>query len=164
MDDITLAVTNGQPYIYQAEISAEKKLHKYLWLRCGLAGIFDSNKPDLFGGITLGVRLHGKAFFAPFVGIGSFLGESAHYKDADHDGINNDGDAWTDEPGEKKRVNNFISAIYPEIGMQINIAKEKSISAFGRYYVSTEGRDDDSWMWGFSFSVKFGAGLKNEKD
>ncbi|MBU1044189.1 MAG: hypothetical protein KJ915_07310 [Candidatus Omnitrophica bacterium] len=162
--DILIAGTKDQPYIYQVEISGEKQLHKYLWLRGGLAGIFDSNKPDLFGGLTLGFRLHGKAFFAPFLGIGSYFGKSTHYKDADDDGVNNDDDAWTDEPGEKKRVDNYLSAIYPEIGMQINIAKEKRISAFGRYYVSTEGRDDDSWLWGLSFSVKFGSDSEDGKD
>jgi hypothetical protein len=108
---------------------------------------------DGFLGVDLGVRLQTPTRLAPFVGLGTFNGVSRCYELADRDGVDNDDDGWIDESGEeKKTIDGWLSSLYPEAGAHWWINGDWRVTAYGRYLVTTEGRDNDDWLLGLQIT------------
>jgi hypothetical protein len=43
-------------------------------------------------------------------------------------------------------------AIYPEVGVRLDIAQHVTVRVMGRYMVSSFGRPHDDWFYGLSFA------------
>ncbi|TWT98995.1 hypothetical protein [Neorhodopirellula pilleata] len=124
----------------------------YFTQRVGLVAA--ANDDDFFLGGELGVRFQTPTRLAPFLGLGIFTGVASTTESAEDDHEDNDSDGSVDERGEE-RVNfdGALSAFYPEIGAHFWWTSRLRISGFGRYLVTTEGRDADAWYYGVSFAV-----------
>lgn len=123
------------------------------WLtwRGGLSGYVGPD--DLYGGLDTGVRIQPPTRIAPFAGVGMFHGISRAYEDADADFVDNDDDGFIDEPGEEERtIDGWLSVIYPEVGAHWWINGNWRVTAYSRYLVTTEGRDNDDWLLGVQFA------------
>jgi len=102
-----------------------------------------------FLGLDVGMRLQTPTRVAPFVGIGMFQGASRGVELADWDGKDNDGDGFIDERGEEESgVDDWLSAVYPEVGLHAWLNGHWRVTAYGRYFVSSEGRAHDDWLVG----------------
>ncbi len=100
-------------------------------------------------GVDLGARLQTPSRIAPFAGVGLFLGAWPHKELADMDNIDNDDDGWIDEWGEKDwEFDHWLAAAYPEIGIHAWLNGSWRLTAYGRYFVTTEGRAHDDWLIG----------------
>ncbi len=113
-----------------------------------------ANDDDFFTGAEVGMRFQPPTRLAPFAGLGFFTGASRGSEIADDDNVDNDDDGWTDERGEEEETfDGALSAIYPETGVHFWWTPRVRISGFGRYMVTTDGRESDSWYYGFSLAI-----------
>ncbi|MBB3209703.1 hypothetical protein FHS27_005543 [Rhodopirellula rubra] len=113
-----------------------------------------ANDDDYFLGGELGMRFQTPTRLAPFVGWGLFAGASSTTESADDDNIDNDDDGDIDEWGEEEEsFDGALMAIYPETGIHFWWTPRVRISGFGRYLVTTEGRDADAWYYGASIAI-----------
>lgn len=70
------------------------------------------------------------------------------------DGLDNDDDGWIDEYGEKEwDFDNWLVAVYPEVGTHVWLNGSWRLTAYGRYLVTTEGRVHDDWLLGGQLTV-----------
>ncbi len=100
-------------------------------------------------GADLGARVQTPSRVAPFAGVGMFLGARPHKDLADMDGLDNDDDGWIDEHGEDEwDLDNWLIAVYPEVGVHAWLNGSLRLTAYGRYFVTTEGRVHDDWLVG----------------
>ena len=126
-------------------------------LLAGLSLLGSSNNDDLFAGINMGVRFHPMDPFdypvTPFIGLGGFVGYSWEEVNADDDDIDNDEDGDVDEEGETKTtIKDTLSAIYPEIGLHIDLMGSGLLTLSAHYNITTQGREFDHWFYTFAFS------------
>ncbi len=119
----------------------------YLTSRCSLMLMTDGD--DWFTGADAGVRVQTPTRLAPFAGLGLFAGYAKEVVPADDDWIDNDDDGFVDEWGEdRERFSDFLASVYPETGVHFWWTPNIRLSGFGRYMITTEGRDDDDWLIG----------------
>ena len=86
---------------------------------------------------------------APFVGLGTFLGWGHRQVDGAMDGRDNDDDFAIDEAGEQRKEAIAFASLYPEAGVHHWLSPTWRITSSGAYYMTTEGRKYDSWVYGF---------------
>jgi hypothetical protein len=118
--------------------------------RGGLFFLFSKNLDnDYFIGCNLGTRFSMmKGSISPFVGVGVSTGYSEEKVSATEDGIDNDGDDFIDERrGKKEKVDKIIATCYPEIGTYLWTSESFKLTISVRYQVTTEGREQDFWMY-----------------
>ena len=125
-------------------------------VRGGLAGLAGTGAKDVFGGIDLGLRAQPPSRLAPFAGLGVFSGPSRQEVAAEGDGHDNDDDMFTDEPGEKTRRDDYLGAVYPELGVHYWLNSRWRVSGLSRYYMTSDGRNTDFWTVGLSLSMLTG--------
>lgn len=120
--------------------------------RAALATYIGDNEGYL--GLDTGFRLQTPSRVAPFVGVGMFHGVSRDVELADWDGRDNDDDGLIDERGEQKSgVDGWLSAVYPEVGAHLWLTGNWRLTGYGRYFVTTEGRDHDDWLIGLQLAA-----------
>ncbi|BCS95912.1 hypothetical protein DSLASN_15440 [Desulfoluna limicola] len=129
-------------------------------LLAGLSLLGSATNDDLFTGINMGVRFHPVPPFdypvTPFIGLGGFVGYSWEEANAEDDDIDNDEDGEVDEEGETKTtIKDTLSAIYPEVGLHVDIMGNGLLTLAARYNVTTQGRDFDHWLYTLAFSFPF---------
>ncbi|MFO0923424.1 MAG: hypothetical protein U0905_13150 [Pirellulales bacterium] len=105
-------------------------------------------------GVDGGIRLQTPTRLAPFVGLGTTNGFSRSVEDGTHDGRDNDDDQFIDEPGETiTGIDRTFFSIYPEVGAHFWLNGRWRLTTFGRYMMTSFGRDDDDWMIGGSVAA-----------
>jgi len=134
-----------------AELGCERYATSWLSGRAAIAATLGNNEGYL--GFDTGLRLQTPTRIAPFVGMGMFLGASRRIELADSDGLNNDDDFFTDEPGEEAEVDDWLGAVYPEVGVHFWLNGRWRLTAYGRYFVTTAGRAHDDWLVGGQLTV-----------
>jgi len=128
----------------------------YVTLKGGLSLLASESFDDTFTGGNLDLHISFGSRFSPYVGAGIFAGYSRERVSADDDDIDNDGDGFVDERGEEKTVvKDVIASVYPEAGFYIWITDDLKLSFSGKYYVTTEGREDDFWIFSSGFNFTF---------
>ncbi|TWT93919.1 hypothetical protein [Stieleria varia] len=139
--------TNNDEGMLALDIGGEHYLSSYLTGRASLMGM--ANSDDWFTGVDTGLRLQTPTRLAPFVGLGAYAGFASEEVLADDDGKDNDDDGRIDEYREQDEVfSGAFAALYPEVGTHFWWTPGVRLTGFGRYMVSTEGRDSDDWMIG----------------
>ena len=114
-----------------------------------ISGLLLSDSNQGFAGMDLGARFQTPTRLAPFAGVGMYNGFSRGEIDSDRDGLDNDDDKAIDEEGEKKSiVDGYILAVYPEFGAHFWLNGSGRITLYTRYFVTSEGRDQDQWLLG----------------
>ena len=132
-------------------IGKEEYVSSWATQRASLNGYYGHD--DGFIGLDFVWRLQPPSRVAPFVGIGTFNGFSKEIELATDDNEDNDGDGDIDEFGElETKFDGWLSAIYPEVGIHTWLNGSCRLTTFGRYWVTTEGRDSDEWMLGIQLS------------
>ncbi len=135
-----------------AELGCERYATSWLSGRASLAAAFGDNEGYL--GLDTGLRLQTPTRIAPFVGVGMFHGISQGVELADSDGLDNDDDFFIDEPGEEETgIDDWLSVVYPEVGIHFWLSGRWRLTAYGRYFVTTEGRAHDDWLVGSQLTV-----------
>lgn len=135
-----------------AEIGGEAYPDSWISYRAGLAGFIGHG--DWYAGLDSGIRTQLPTRLTPFVGAGMFHGLSTTREDATRDGEDNDDDGFADEYGEKATVfDGWLSTVYPEVGIHFWPTGQSRFSVFGRYLVTTQGRDHDDWLVGMQFTA-----------
>ena len=130
------------------ELGREVYDTSYLSHRLSLSGLVGDNTSAF--GAEAGVRLQTPTRLAPFVGVGGFGGIRTIDAvtlglDAWNDS-NNPLDLLEDEPITESV--NGLATFYPEVGAHFWIDGNIRVSGFGRYTITSEGRDYDDWMVG----------------
>lgn len=120
--------------------------------RIGLKGLVGTGADDWFAGVDLGLRTQSPSRFAPFAGVGTFLGGNNRQVLAVDDHRDNDDDGSVDERGEMKDDPRFLASFYPELGAHFWLNSSTRLTASAQYHITTEGRDSDFWFIGFSLS------------
>lgn len=122
----------------------------------GLGFLASESFDDLFVGANLGIRFSVGHVISPYVGMGVFAGYSKKNVGAEDDNEDNDDDGDVDEEGEEKEViDNVIGSLYPEIGVHIWTSNTSRITFSGKYHMTTEGRENDFWMYSLGFGFLF---------
>lgn len=146
----------SHPDSFGGELGIYAYTPEHLSLRVGLALLASESFEDVFAGGNLGARYNFGKRFSPFIGFGVFAGYSEETLSAEDDGIDNDEDGYIDESGEKKEVvDNVIGSIYPELGIHLWTTDTTRFTFTGKYFITTEGRDYDFWLFGLAFAVIF---------
>lgn len=134
------------------DIGVEGYATSFLTTRGSL--MFMTNGDDWFTGADLGMRVQTPTRLAPFAGAGLFAGYAKEVVPADDDWIDNDDDGFTDERGEdRERFSDFLISVYPEVGAHFWWTPNLRLTTFGRYLVTSEGRDDDDWLIGGGLAI-----------
>lgn len=122
--------------------------------RASLAWLANSASDDSFLGVNMGARVQTPSRVAPFAGLGLYGGYSEVTEAADADGIDNDGNGFIDEFGEEdSTIDGTLGAIYPEVGVHFWLVPNMRLTASASYYMTTEGRDHDFWMYGVNVGL-----------
>ena len=144
----------SSPDIVGGELGIHVLDSEVLSMRCGLSFLASEELEDFFGGFSLGVRYNTETRVSAFVGMGVYAGYSKETVLADEDRIDNDDDGFVDEAGEEKDiVDNVLASIYPEAGVHLWISDRSRLTLSARYHVTTEGRENDFWL--YSFGIAF---------
>lgn len=138
----------------QGDLMMEGPLNHDLALRGGVAFLV-SEETDLHLGLEGGIRTRRGRGVSPFFGGGLFIGEWSEFVPADADGLDNDGDGFVDEYGEEEEVYDYLAAIYPEVGVHIQLADSLYLTGNYRYYITTRGRGSDQRLYGLELGVGF---------
>ena len=137
---------------FGGELGAEGYATSWLSTRGSLATYIGDDEGYM--GLDLGLRFQTPTRVAPFVGLGMFHGASRDVELADWDGRDNDGDGLVDERGEKESgIDDWLSAVYPEVGAHVWLNGSWRLTAYGRYFVTSEGRAHDDWLVGGQLTV-----------
>lgn len=144
---------SDEPFALGAEVGAFSYFGSMMEGRAGLKGLVGTAAENWFVGGDFGLRLQTPTRVAPFVGVGTFLGGNLRQEPATHDHIDNDDDQSVDERGETKSRYDFLASAYPELGMHFWLNGRTRLTAGAQYHLTTQGRDDDFWFFGFSVSV-----------
>lgn len=142
----------GDPITLGGEIGFFHYHEPWRESRVGIAGLAGTGAANGFVGLDGGLRLQPPTRIAPFAGLGGFVGLSEDKVPA-IDGRDNDDDWFVDEPGETKKQVGALFAAYPEIGVHAWLTSRVRLTGFGRYYVTTDGRDSDFWYVGLGISL-----------
>ena len=134
------------------EVGVEVYGTSYWTGRTALVGF--ANQEDGYLGLDLGTRLQVPSRLAPFVGVGMFAGYAEKSVVRDRDGEDNDEDGIIDERGEEdERISGVIAALYPETGVHFWWTPRLRLTGFGRYVITTDGRDSDDWLLGGGLAI-----------
>lgn len=134
------------------DIGVETYLASFLTARGSLMAA--AGDQDWFTGLDLGLRLQSPTRLAPFAGVGTFVGYADEVVPADDDWVDNDDDGFVDERGEdKERFSGLLASVYPEVGGHFWWTPNLRLTGFGRYMVTTEGRDADDWLIGGGLAI-----------
>lgn len=138
--------------MFALDIGAESYYASYLTGRASLMGL--GNGEDWFTGIDAGLRLQSPSRLAPFVGAGVYAGYAKEVVPAANDWIDNDDDGFVDEHGEdRERLSGAVAAVYPELGAHFWWTPQIRLTSYGRYLVTTDGRDSDDWLCGVGIAL-----------
>jgi hypothetical protein len=111
-------------------------------------GTYWGGEEGYLGG-DVGLRAQLPARVTPFVGVGATAGASNTVKLADDDGQDNDDDDLIDERGETTSdIDKAFIGAYPEVGMHAWLNGKWRLSGYGRYLLTSLGRDQDDWLIG----------------
>nr|WP_236649284.1 hypothetical protein [Rhodopirellula sp. SM50] len=144
--------TDADHGLFTVDIGAEMYATSFMTARASLMGM--GNGDDWFTGLDAGLRLQTPSRLAPFVGAGVYAGYAKEVVSADDDWIDNDDDGFIDEHGEDdERISGSLAAIYPEVGVHFWWTPRIRLTSYGRYMVTTEGRDADDWQAGFGLAL-----------
>ena len=124
--------------VYQAE---------YFSTRLGIGGYGGDDSISL--GFDAGARLHVPARLSPFVGVGGYAG--VQLQDAVPvllDTAFDLDDSFTSLDREDSDSVGGLAVFYPEIGAHFWLDGKIRLTSFGRYLVSSEGRETDGWAVG----------------
>ncbi len=127
--------------------------YRYSWLseRVSLGGYTSEDQTYL--AVDGGFRVQTPTRLAPFAGIGALVGASRTVELADSDNVDNDDDKLTDEPGEKtSNIDHAFANAYSETGVHLWLNGNWRVTAFGRYMITSLGREHDDWMLGGQLS------------
>ena len=131
------------------ELGREVYVENYFSNRISLTGLSGSEVTAL--GVDVGMRLQAPTRLAPFVGVGAKAGVLANdVAEFVLDSAFND-DLELDDALELNEDDSDIdglAAVYPEVGVHFWANGNIRLSFFGRYLVTTEGRDFDDWLIG----------------
>lgn len=137
---------------FVADVGSENYLTSYLTQRLSLSGAAGWDQASI--GLDTGLRLQTPTRLAPFVGVGGYLGMNWETVDADDDGVDNDEDGATDELGEEDTEYDLtMASIYPEVGAHFWWTPHARLTGFGRYWVTTDGRESDAWIVGGGLAI-----------
>ena len=138
--------------LFAIDVGAENYFTSYMTGRVSLMAMV--NDDDWFTGLDGGLRLQSPSRLAPFAGVGFFGGGAQETVIADDDGKDNDDDGVIDERKEKaNRFSGGLAAFYPEVGAHYWWTPQLRLSGYGRYLMTSEGRDHDDWLVGFGLAV-----------
>ena len=134
------------------EIGTEGYITNWLTGR-GSLGIYGAEREG-YGGVDLGIRVQAPTRIAPFVGVGTFQGVSRTVKSGAFNWEDDDKDGFIDEPGEEYAdFDGWLSTFYPEVGAHFWLNGSVRITAYGRYFMTSLGRDLDTWVLGGQINV-----------
>ena len=128
------------------------------WTESYLAfsGLYSDDLHDAFFGGKLGTRIQSPSRIAPFVGVGGFAGlfHKGSAGDALWLALQDDDDCDCNDPdwGPGDDGLHPMFAVYPEAGIHYWLNSDTRLSASISYMVSTEGRDYDYLLLGFSLT------------
>lgn len=117
------------------EIGYSAYLTSNLSARAGAAFLASEILQRYYGGVNLGIRYGIGDKFAPFIGMGVFLGS---HRDPDT-GI----------------VEDMVASWYPEAGINYWIAESTRLTIFGKYYYMSAGRGYDHAVVGLGIGFYF---------
>ena len=134
------------------EVGRELYDSNYFTTRLALSGFAGGGAGSL--GLDAGARLQTPTRLAPFVGVGGSAGlllqdavpllvEAAFESD-------NQIESFTQSESDSV---GGIAAVYPEVGMHFWLDGRIRLTAFGRYLVTSEGREFDDWMVGGQIAI-----------
>ena len=153
-DPVTAGADIGAFYYFNSAVEG----------RVGLKGLLGTGAEDWFLGGDAGLRFQAPSRFAPFVGVGTFLGANRKEELAINDHIDNDGDGSVDERGEHDGVYSHFSSVYPEVGAHLWLTSNTRLTTSAQYHVTTEGRDADFWFFGVSLAFLSGGPSSDADD
>ncbi len=145
-------MTNHHTGDFNVGVGGEEWVNDYCSGRFGVALMGVSKKDGLYGTAYAGMRVSAPFVVSPFVGLGVAIGRG-YDKDV--------GDGYDRHPaitinGEDTHgLYRYIAVVYPEAGVRIWLGRRSSLVASVRYFMSTTGRANDSFMYGGGLTVQY---------
>jgi hypothetical protein len=150
------AGVSGSPATLGGEIGIFSIPQSFSERRAGFIGLLGTGEQAIMAGVDGSLRLHTPTRLAPFVGMGALATYFERDVPAAHDGSDNDDDLFIDEKGEEKESAEFFGAVYPETGIHFWMTPKSRLTASGRYMITTDGRNSDTWYVGLGYSMLYG--------
>ena len=130
------------------EVGRELYQTNYFTTRIALNGFAGQDVGSV--GVDVGARAQTPTRLAPFVGVGASAGVLIQ----DVVGaVLDDNDIITSPPLQEERSVDGLATLYPEVGAHFWMDGRIRLTAFGRYLITTQGRDFDDWLVGGQIAI-----------
>jgi hypothetical protein len=148
-------ITNTRTHAYSVSWVTENWKNDWVSERFGMGVLGLQKAKGIYGAAEGSIRVGVPYYISPFIGLGAMIGvgwdrgSAARYN---HDR------AQSTEPNnnnQSRGLYGYILACYPEAGVRIWLGQHASLSGSVRYFVSSNGRSNDSCLYGGSFNVRF---------
>jgi len=120
--------------------------------RFGVAALGVNKKDGLYGALYAGVRLNVPFVVSPFVGLSVAIGRGY---DKDSEVRDNRNPSITFNGEDTRGPYTYIAACYPEAGVRLWLGRRAALVGSVRYFMSTTGRANDSFLYGGSLNVGY---------
>ena len=143
------------------EVGGKKIISEYLSTRFGFMYIDSDSLDEEYAwlwGVNGGFRINVNHPISPFIGLGVFWGDARfHYSQKVKIRENVNLNVELDLKGQKKEIkeDDTVVSLFPEIGTDIWLKGNLSLSFLCRYYFVSEGRDFDFWLYNCGLTYHF---------
>lgn len=142
-----------------SSIDLSRAVYQTDWFttRLGLSGY--SGDDTLSLGVDVGARLQTPTRLAPFVGVGGYGGVSLEdavpliIESAFDSTFDSDDSFESVSTNDSSNTVGGLALFYPEVGAHFWVDGKIRLSTFGRYLITSQGRDTDGWYVGAQIAL-----------
>lgn len=147
---------NNRTHDYNVSVVGEGWKNDYLSGRFGMGVLGVQRDKGIYGAAFGGIRVSIPFYVSPFVGAAVLIGRGW---DRGSDARYNRDQAQLTSPqsndNQDRGPYGYIVACYPEAGVRIWLGQRASLSGSVRYFVSSNGRSSDCFLYGGSLNMRF---------
>ena len=114
--------------------------------RLGLVGLLAEGQSNYLTGGTAGIQFQFPTRLTPYAGLSGFAGVV-------HDDTTDNSSGFSNNPGPTTTNSGGMAAIIPEAGIHYWVNSRFRLSVGANYYITTEGRNEDFVLLGFSLAI-----------
>jgi len=147
---------NNRTHDYNVSVVGEGWGNDYLSGRFGMGVLGVRRARGIYGAAFGGIRLSVPYYVSPFVGAAVMIGRGwDRGSESRYDRDQSQSTQPRSNDNQDRGPYGYIVACYPEAGVRLWLGQHASLSGTVRYFVSSNGRSNDCFLYGGGLNVRF---------